>query len=308
MNYRRLLLPGLMLIPLLAGLPMQAASKEMIELQRDVAQIQEQLRLLQQSFDTKIAEIQVLARQASEGTNRNQTAMTDLQRGIQAGTADLGQKVAQPIAAMNSRIDGLSNDMQAMQNSIADQNAKMAKIQQQLTDLLNAVKTMQAPPPPPPTATDGTNPAGGTQPSAAGPPASATQLWANAKRDMDSGNADLALQEFADYVKWYRDSDLAPNAQFNIGNIHFFQKKYDLAVEDFDQLLEAFPINPKTPDAHYMKGRALVGLNQRAEAVKEFKVCIAQFGSSMVAPKCKDSLAAMPSSNTSSARGKKKDE
>jgi TolA-binding protein len=308
MNYRRLLLPGLMLIPLLAGLPVQAASKEMIELMRDISQIQEQMRLLQQSVDTKFAEIQVLARQAADGTNRNQTTMADLQRGIQAGTADLGKQVAQPIAAMNSRIDGLSNDMQSMQNSIADQNAKMAKIQQQLADLLNAVKTIQAPPPPPPT-TDGTIPiaGGAAAPSAAGPPASATQLWANGKRDMDSGNADLALQEFADYVKWYRDSDLAPNAQFNIGNIHYFLKKYDMAVEDFDQLLEAFPVNPKTPDAHYMKGRSLVALNQRAEAVKEFKVCIAQFGSSLVAPKCKDSLAAMPSAAASTTRKKKEE-
>jgi TolA-binding protein len=307
MNYRRLLLPGLMLIPLLAGLPAQAASKEMIELMRDISQIQEQMRLLQQSVDTKFAETQALARQAADGTTRNQTTMADLQRGIQAGTADLGKQVAQPIAAMNSRIDGLSNDMQSMQNAIADQNAKMAKIQQQLTDLLNAVKTIQAPPPPPPT-TDGTIPvAGATGPSPAGPPASATQLWANGKRDMDGGNADLALQEFADYVKWYRDSDLAPNAQYNIGNIHYFQKKYDLAVEDFDQLLEAFPINPKTPDAHYMKGRSLVALNQRAEAVKEFKVCTAQFGSSLVAPKCKESLAALPSATPSPARKKKEE-
>jgi TolA-binding protein len=308
MNYRRLLLPVLMLIPLLAGLPVQAASKEMIELMRDISQIQEQMRILQQSFDTKISEIQVLARQAAEGTNRNQTTMVDLQRGIQAGTADLGKQVAQPIAAMNSRIDGLSNDMQAMQNSIADQNSKMAKIQQQLTDLLNAVKTMQAPAPPPPTTEGTTLPlTGGGAPSAAGPPASATQLWANGKRDMDSGNADLALQEFADYVKWYRDSDLAPNAQYNIGNIHYFQKKYDLAVEDFDQLLEAFPINPKTPDAHYMKGRSLVALGQRADAVKEFKVCTAQFGSSLVAPKCKESLAAMPAAAASSTRKKKEE-
>jgi TolA-binding protein len=275
-----------MLFPLLA----QAASKEMIELQRDVAQLQEQLRLIQQSLDTKLAEIQVLSRQASEGTNRNQITMADLQKGIQAGTADLGRQVAQPIAAMNSRIDSLSGDMQAIQNSVADQNSKLAKLQQQLVDLLTAVKTMQAPPPPPPT-TDGT--AAGAAP--AGPPASASVLWANAKRDMDGGNADLALQEFADYVKWYRDNDLAPNAQYNIGNIHFFQKKYEEAVQDFDQVLEVFPVNPKTPDAHYMKGRSLMELGQRAEAIKEFRVCTTQFATSLVAPKCKQSLAAIPS-------------
>ena len=311
MKLRNPLLAALLLFPLLGTLPLEAASKEMIELQRDVAQLQESLRLLQQSFDSKIAEIQVLARQAAEGSNRNLTTMNDLQRGIQAGTADLGKQVAQPIAAMNSRIDGLSTDMQSMQNSIADQNAKMAKIQQQLVDLLNAVKTMQAPAAPPP-ATDGsaaTIPPGGAPngTGAAGPPASATQLWANAKRDMDGANTDLALVEFADYVKWYRDSDLAPNAQFNIGSIHFFQKKYDLAVQDFDQLLEAFPIGPKTPDAHYMKGRALVEMGQRADAVKEFKVCSSQFPSSLVAPKCRTSLGAMPAPTATSNRKKKEE-
>ncbi len=287
MTVRRLLLPALMLFPLLA----QAESKEMLALQRDVAQLQEQMRLIQQTLDTKLTEISVLARQASEGTNRNQITMADLQKGIQAGTADLGRQVAQPIAAMSSRLDGLTSDLQAVQNSVADQNAKMAKIQQQLADLMNAVKTMQAPPPPPPTATADGAPNGQ---GAAGPPASASVLWANGKRDMDGGNADLALQEFADYVKWYRDNDLAPAAQYNIGSIHFFQKKYDEAVQDFDQVLETFPTNDKTPDAHYMKGRSLLQLGQRSEAAKEFRVCATQFKSSLVAPKCSQSLSALP--------------
>jgi TolA-binding protein len=276
-----------MLLPLMA----QAESKEMLALQRDVAQLQEQLRMIQQTLDTKLTEISVLARQASEGTNRTQITMNDLQKGIQAGTADLGKQVAQPIAAMSSRVDGLAGDLQAVQNSVADQSAKLAKIQQQLVDLMNAVKTMQAPPPPPPTATVDGAPSGQ---GAAGPPASASVLWANAKRDMDGGNADLALQEFADYVKWYRDNDLAPTAQYNIGSIHFFQKKYDEAVQDFDQVLETFPNNEKTPDAHFMKGRSLLQLGQRAEARKEFSVCATQFKTSLVAPKCTQSLQALP--------------
>jgi TolA-binding protein len=299
MKLRSLLLTALILIPALA----QAASKEMIELQRDVAQLQEQVRLMQQSLDAKLAEIQVLARQTAEGTNRAQVTMSDLQKGISSGTADLGRQVAQPIASMNSRIDGLSSDLQSMQNSIADQNAKMAKIQQQLVDVLNALKTMQAPAPPPPTS-DGSATVSPGGASSAGPPASAAQLWNNAKRDMDGGNADLALVEFSDYVKWYQDSDLAPNAQYNIGQIHFFQKKYDLAVQAFDQVLEAFPINPKTADAHYMKGRSLIEMGQRNEAAKEFLVCSVQFASSAIAAKCKQSLAALPPPSTTTTRKK----
>ena len=293
MKISRFLVPILLLAPSLTF----AASKEMIELQRDVAQLQDALRLLQQSFDTKTAQIEVLARQAAEGTGRATGAVSELQRSIQSNSTDLGKQVLQPIAAMNNRIDGISQDMQSLQTSVSEQNAKMSRIQQQLVDLMNAIKTMQAPAAPPPTSTDGTGaampPSGGALPgsASAAPPISSLQLWANAKRDNEGGNTDLALAEYSDYVKYYRDTDLAPTAQFNVGQIHFFAKKYDLAVQDFDQVLEAWPINPKTAEAHYMKGRALTNLGQTIEAKKEFRVCITQFGSSTVAPKCRESLA-----------------
>jgi TolA-binding protein len=291
MKLSRLLALSLILVPALAS----AANKEMIELQRDVAQLQEQLRLLQQSVDTKMSAIEVLARQASDGTGRATNSVTELQRAIQSSSVDLGRQVAQPIASMNNRLDSLSGDVQGLQNSMADQNSRMAKMQQQMTDLLQAIKTMQPAAPPPSTLSpDGSTPPGGTMPAGGAPPISATQLFANANRDMSGGNADLALAEFSDYVKYYRDTQYAPTAQFNIGQIHFFQKKYDLAVADFDQVLEAFPINEKTADAHYFKGRALMEQGQRLEAMKEFRVCVSQFATSSVAPKCKQSITANP--------------
>jgi TolA-binding protein len=287
MKLSRFFIPCLMLAPSLAF----GASKEMIELQRDVAQLQDQVRLLQQSVDSKTATIQTLSQQALEAASGARSSVAELTRGIQAGTTDLGKQVAQPIAAMSNRIDGLSQDMQSLQQSSAEQNAKMAKIQQQLIDLLNAVKAMQAPAVPPPPATDG---AGGTPPPSSGAPVSAAELFQNASRDMNGGNTDLALAEFSDYVKYYRDTDLAPTAQYNIGQIHFFAKKYDLAVADFDQVLEAFPVNPKTAEAHYMKGRSLNYLGQRNEALKEFRSCVAQFPNSSAAAQCQLALGAAP--------------
>jgi TolA-binding protein len=287
MKLSRFFIPCLMLAPSLAF----GASKEMIELQRDVAQLQDQVRLLQQSVDSKTATIQTLSQQALEAASGARSSVAELTRGIQAGTTDLGKQVAQPIAAMSNRIDGLGQDMQSLQQSSAEQNAKMAKIQQQLIDLLNAVKAMQAPAAPPPPATDG---AGGTPPPSTGAPVSAAELFQNASRDMNGGNTDLALAEFSDYVKYYRDTDLAPTAQYNIGQIHFFAKKYDLAVADFDQVLEAFPVNPKTAEAHYMKGRSLNYLGQRNEALKEFRSCVAQFPNSSAAAQCQLALGAGP--------------
>ena len=267
--------------------PTFAASKEMIELQRDVAQLQEQTRLLQQSIDTKMTAIQLLVQQSVDASTRANMTASDLARSIQTSGADLGKQVLQPMASMSTRIDGMAQDLQSLAAGVADQASRMAKIQQQLTDMKNAMATMPAPSSAiPPATSAGAPPVNDTTV----PPISNSQLWANAKHDMDGGNLDLALNEFTDYLKFYRSGDLGPNAQFNIGQIHYQQHKLDLAVKDFDQVLEAFPANPKTPDAHYMKGRALIQLGQRNEAAREFTEVITQFPASPAAATSKAAL------------------
>lgn len=289
MNTKRFALVCLTAMALAMALPALPASKEMIELQRDVAQLQEQTRLLQQSIDTKIAQLQVLAQQSLDAGNRANASVGDLSRAVQASGADIGKQVLQPMAVLSTRIDGMAQDLQSVQAGVADQNARMAKIQQQLVDLKNAMSTMPAPgstAPPPAGVPAGGPPVADTTV----PPISSSQLWQNAKRDMDSGNSELALNEFQDYLKFYRATDLGVNAQFNIGQIHYTQRKLDLAVKDFDQVLEAWPVNPKTPDAHYMKGRALIQLSQRNEAAREFNAVVTQFPSSPAAATSKAAL------------------
>ncbi len=62
-------------------------------------------------------------------------------------------------------------------------------------------------------------------PGAAGaadmPPMPAQKLYNTARRISQGGKYDLAVQEFADYLKYYGNTDLAPNAQFYIAMIHF---------------------------------------------------------------------------------------
>ena len=60
MKLRRLILAALFIFPVICS----AASKEIVELQRDVAQLQDQVRNLQSGFDTKLAALTVLVQQA----------------------------------------------------------------------------------------------------------------------------------------------------------------------------------------------------------------------------------------------------
>jgi TolA-binding protein len=150
-------------------------------------------------------------------------------------------------------MDQVSNDLRTVEQAVSDMTGLMSKLQAQLTDVGNAVKVMQAPSPAPP---GQTTPGGGAA-APEMPTISAADLYSNARRDLSGGKLDLALQEFSDYLKWYGNTDLAPNAQFYIANIHSSQGDYDNAVKEFDMVLEKYPDNNKTPDALYNKGLAL---------------------------------------------------
>jgi tol-pal system protein YbgF len=155
-----------------------------------------------------------------------------------------------------------------------------------VVDLENTIKMMQAPPAPP--AAGGAPATGG----AATPPpgVSAEGLYKDALRDKSGGNMELAAKEFTDYLAWFGDTDLAPNAQFYLGDILYNQKQYDAAAQAFDKVLEAYPKNSKTLDARLMKGRSLVKLGQRSEAEKEFRAIVAQSPTSDAAMRAKQEL------------------
>jgi TolA-binding protein len=267
---------------LLAAAPVVfGASKEIQELQRDVAQLQDQLRQLQQAQDKQLAALTALVQATLDSANRANTAVAVIQSGLQQNVRENQEKVVAPVVGLGSRLDGVSNDMRTLQGAVSDLTTLMTKMQAQLTDLGNAVKVMQAPAPPPPGAQ--TNPAQPGAPPAANeaPPIPAADLYANASRDYSSGKRDIALQEFGDYLKWYGNTELAPNAQFYIGMIHYGQGDYESSQNAFDVVLEKYSKNPKTADSMYYKGMSLLRLpGRRNQAAEEFKELVREFPNS----------------------------
>ena len=266
-----------------------AASKEILELQRDITQLQQQVKDLQRSQDEKFAALQVLVQQAVDNASKANTAVAVIQSGFQQNIRDTESKVVAPVVGLASRMDQVSNDLRTVEQAVSDVTGLMSKLQAQLTDLGNAVKVMQAPPPPPPAQT---TPAGGAA-APETPAISATDLYSNARRDMSGGKLDLALQEFSDYLKWYGNTDLAPNAQFYIAYIHSSQGDYDNAVKEFDMVLEKYADNNKTPDALYNKGLALVKMGRRTDGAQEFRELIKRFPSNDLSKSACDKLKGM---------------
>lgn len=277
MKLSRLAAPSLVLLVCLPAPGLLAQKREdILSIQRDVAQLQDQIKQLQTSQDQKMAELESLIKQALDQSNQASASMTALQRTLTDRLNDQQSKVAAPIAVLGTKVDQSADDVRAVRENLAALTSRVANLDNKLSDISSAVRTLSQPPaaPPPPSI--------GAPPAAAGapiPPAgtSAESLWLNAFRDYSSGRDELAMMEFNDYLKYFPTAENAASAQYYVGQLYNRAKMFDDAVQAFDAVLERYPDNPKTPDALYGKADALAHGGHRAEAAAEFKDFLARF-------------------------------
>jgi tol-pal system protein YbgF len=256
------------------------ASREEQEMQRDIAQLQDQVRMLQSSSDQKLAAIQTLVQQALESATRANTAVSVLSAGVgQTLQRELGDRLT-PVAGLSAKVDNAANDVAEIRNTVGDLTVQMNKIQQQLNDIGNAIKVIQAPPAAPP------GPAAGAQPSS-------QAVLSGAMLDYTSGKLDSALSEFGDFLRLFPEDPQAPTAQLYLGETHNLQRKYDVAAADFDTLLQTYPDSKVAPDAFFMKGTALKNAGKTAAARAAFQALIKKYPTSDQAKDAQDQLRSM---------------
>jgi TolA-binding protein len=251
--------------------------EDILSIQRDVAQLQDQIKQLQTSQDQKLTALESLIKQALEQSNQASGSMTALQRTLTDRLNEQQSKVAAPIAVLGTKVDQSADDVRAVRENLAALSNRVANLDNKLSDISSAVRTLSQPPAaPPPPPSSGAPPAAGTAPI---PPAgtSAESLWLNAFRDYSSGRDELAMMEFNDYLKYFPTAENAASAQYYVGQLYNRAKMFDDAVQAFDAVLERYPDNPKTPDALYGKADALAHGGHKAEAAAEFKDFLARF-------------------------------
>ncbi|MBM3783275.1 MAG: tetratricopeptide repeat protein [Acidobacteria bacterium] len=266
---------------ILAAIPAVAQKEKIAEIQRDLLLMQDQIRSVQRSQDEKLAQMQILLQQTLDTATKANTAIIALDAVMKDRMKEQERIVAAPVAGLGSKVDTMANDFAGVRESIADLSSRVGKLQNQISDIKEAVKTLSTPPPPPPAA------------EAPAPTVTAEALYNGALRDKSAGNADLAIEQFQNYLKLFGNTDLAPNAQYYIGEIKYLKGDYDGALMAFDTLLEKYPDNPKTSDAMLQKGRALVKAGFKAEAKQEFTSLIKKFPSHENASRAKTELAAL---------------
>ncbi len=287
-----------------------AVNKDLVQLQRD---LEDKINALQNDMDSKLSQLTGMITAMQNDTRRTADQVATLQDSVSNSVA----KSLTPVAGLNNKVESMSDDVRALKDSIADLSSRLERMDAKITDLKNQIQIMQNPPAAPGALTPGgpgnpggpANPAGQAPTNGQGvtPPQgmSADRSYTEALRDLQTGKTDLAYSEFQQYLTYFPNTELAANAQYYLGEIDYNRQNYSGAVQAFDAVLERYPENPKTPDAHYMKAMALLKSNQRNRAVQEFRVLVQNYSHTDDARKALQQLRALGvSAGTSSARRK----
>lgn len=235
--------------------PAWGVSKEMVQLQTQVQQLQEQMTAMQRSFDERMGVMRDLVEKDTDAVNKVSAAINNLNVTLAKQQGDAG-----------TRADQISGQIQALNDTLDELKVRLAKVTKQLEDMQAAQQSIQA---------QQQQQQQQQQALAQAPPPDV--LYNNALRDYNGGKNDLATQEFSDYIKFYPNTDLAGNAYFYQGEIQFKAGNYQQAEQSYDQVLQNFPSGNKAASAQLKKGFSLIELGKQDEGVGELRHLIQRY-------------------------------
>lgn len=312
-----------------------AVSKEMIQLQTQVQQLQDAIARLQQSNDERMGVMKDLVQQTADSVNKMGLTVGQLQQQLAAQAQGEGGKVDQvsgQVQSLNDSLDELKARLQRIEKSIGDVQSSQQSLNARFdsgaspsgssgavpattpvfpaTDSAPRTTRPQRTAPPPgfpqdsstgAAPADGTAASGATTAAQTGAPPVA-DLYQTAFGDYNAAKYSLAKAEFNDVIRFYPDSNFAGNAYFYLGEMLFKTRDYGPATRQYDKVIEQYPGNPKIPAAQLRKGQALIGLHQTDAGARELRSLVQRFPNSPEATTARARLSDLGLSSSARAR------
>jgi tol-pal system protein YbgF len=237
--------------------PAFATNKDELQIEQQLDALQQAVQSLQKTVDTQTAVLKTLIEQANDNVNTMKTTVTESQSAIQ-----------QNLASSGNRFDTMATQMQALSESLEEAKARLSKLGEQMAQMQTILTTLPA-----------SNPAPAGAPGAPGAPPvpDADSLYTQGLSYYNGGQYDLSIQSFQDYLKYYKDTDRASNAQFYIGECYYSQQDYKRAIEAYDACSEKYPAGNKAAAAQLKKGFSLLALDQKTAGIRELRSLVQRF-------------------------------
>jgi tol-pal system protein YbgF len=138
------------------------------------------------------------------------------------------------------------------------------------------------------TAATAANPA-----AAAADPAAESRNYEAAQAQRRLGNYQGAIVAFQNFIKQYPKSNLAPRAQYWIGDSYFNLRDFKLAIANQQALIKTYPDSPTVPDAMLNVASSQIEMGESIAGRKSLEDLVRQFPISDAADKAKRRLAAL---------------
>jgi tol-pal system protein YbgF len=251
----------------------QDKSKKAIELVYDDVQIlKQQVQELRVRLDQNAEEIRAIQDQlkaVADLVRQSMTGQAGLLEGLRAVPAQY-QDIVRKIDQLTLELQKIAADLAAARlPQVAPATAVEAPAE------AGAKPAGQAPPK---TTLPESKPQPAPSLSAPPPPTTSPQeAYSMAYNDYLKWNYDLAIESFKLYRAQFPGSPLADNALYWIGECRYSQRKFEEAVDAFDELILTYPQGDKAAAAYLKKGLSFVELGKKPEALAALKLLVAKY-------------------------------
>ncbi len=198
------------------------------------------------------------------------------------------KRLNEALAEQNALLKTSVQSRRLQDESLATSLREMDERMSEIAEQIQGLHTRESAAPPAVAAVPGEAEAPARAPAA--PPPAPRELYSQAYADYARGNFDLAIQEYQQYLAAYPETDLSDNAQYWIGECLYSQQKYTEALAAWDELFRRYPGSDKLPDARYKKGAALERLGRRSQAMIEYRAVANRYPNSEAGRKAREKI------------------
>ena len=212
------------LLMVLAAASAYPQNRDILQLQRDMVEVQARVKQLQTTVDQDNAVMKGLMEKLTDQANVLSGGM---------------QKISQTIDGLKTQNDATTKELRTILTTL---NGTVKELEEGLSSARNQVNSI---------ARELT-----TLKTTAEPLAGPDDLWRTANVDYTVGNWDLAVGGFQEFLSKYPNDLRAADAHLRLGDALAAQKKYEAAFAEFDIVLQKYPESDKTRAALLKKGLA----------------------------------------------------
>lgn len=217
---------------------------------------------------------------------------------IERSTVQMQERLVQMDSMYRTTIDKNVSYQADLKTALAELLDKSASIDSRLSDMEGRINQIanrsgQSGSVSAPAKNDSSEPAAAKPDSADRgelPQVDPKKLFDIAFADMHKGDYDVAVMEFNEFLAMFKDSPMADDAQYWLGECYYGKKEYAKAIPEFEKVEKNYPKGDQLVPALFKMGRSYEELGEKKKAKIIFQRIAKEFPRSMEAKIAQDRL------------------